>query len=105
MTENQFLIPSDLARAGRALSQVSIDDVAQEAGLDAARAKAFERGVGSLSTEENLRLQTALETFGVVFLPEDDDAGYGARQKFNNRKVERIEGWENEGGPSGEDDI
>jgi hypothetical protein len=105
MTENAFLIPSDLARAARALSQVSIDDVAAEAGLDPVKARAFEQGVRSLTAQENLALQTALEAYGVVFLPEDDDAGYGVRQKYNNIKVHRLENLENEGGPVGDDDV
>jgi hypothetical protein len=105
MTHNTFLIPPDLARAGRALTQVSIDDVASEAGLDVAKARAFEQGVGALTQEENLKLQTALETFGAVFIQEDGDAGYGVRQKYNTTKVQRLENLENEGGPAGEDDV
>lgn len=31
--------------------------------------------------------------------------GYGVRQKFNPRTVKRLENWENEGGPAGDDDI
>ncbi|MGO3153562.1 MAG: hypothetical protein ACTIJJ_13220 [Galactobacter sp.] len=105
MTHNDFLIRPDLARAARALTQVSIDDVASEAGIDASKARAFEQGVGPLTSEENFKLQAALETFGAVLLPESDDAGYGVRQKYNSVKVARLENLENEGGLAADDDV
>ncbi|MGO1319856.1 MAG: hypothetical protein ACTII7_08305 [Galactobacter sp.] len=105
MTHNTFLIKSDLARAARALTQVSIDAVASEAGIDVAKARAFEQGVGPLTQEENLKLQSALEGFGAVLLAEDGDAGYGVRQKYNTTKVSRLENLENEGGLAAEDDV
>lgn len=105
MSTQRFLLPSDLARAGRALAQVGVETIAAEADLDADRVRAFELGVGMLAEDQNLRLRRALEGFGVVFVPEDDVHGYGVRQKFNTQKVQRLEGWENEGGPSAFDDI
>jgi transcriptional regulator with XRE-family HTH domain len=105
MTHTTFQIPSDLARAARALTQVSIEAVAAEAGLDVATARAFEQGVGSLTAEQNAKLQEALESFGAVILPEDGDAGYGVRQKYNTTKVARLENLENEGGVAADDDV
>jgi len=105
MSTQRFLLPSDLARAGRALAQISVDTLASGAELEPQRLRAFEQGIGPLSVEENEALRRGLEEFGVVFLPEDDRHGYGVRQKYNTQKVERLEGWENEGGPAGEDDI
>lgn len=99
------LITSDLARAGRALAQVSLDDVAQLSQIARDRLRRFERGRTSLAADETHDLRHALEEFGVIFLTEDDDAGYGVRQKYNSRKTRRLDTWENEGGPAYEDDI
>ena len=101
------LISADLARAGRALAQVSVAVIAARTGLEAEDVRAFERGVHDLDEERNRVLRAGLEELGVEFLPADDEAGvgYGVRQKFNPRTVKRIENWENEGGPALEDDI
>ena len=101
------LITADLARAGRALAQVSVAVIAARTGLEAEDVRAFERGVQDLDEERNRVLRAGLEELGVEFLPADDEAGvgYGVRQKFNPRTVKRIENWENEGGPARDDDI
>ncbi len=99
------LLTGDQARAGRALAQVSLDVVGHRAGLDPDQLRSFERGGDDLGAAQNDALREALEDHGVQFLAEDDDAGYGVRQKFNQSKVKRIENWENEGGPAYEDDI
>lgn len=105
MDASPALLTSDLARAGRALAQVSLADLGERAGLERERLRRFERGRLGLRDEENGRVRDALEEFGVEFLPEDDTAGYGVRQKFSSRKVRRLETWENEGGPALDDDI
>src|SRR5699024_10731529 len=101
------LITADLARAARALAQVSLLDLAEHTGLDADLLREVERGLRSLTPAQEERLHLAFEEFGVELLPADDDAGvgHGVRQKFNPRTVKRLENWENEGGPSAEDDI
>lgn len=101
------LITADLARAGRALAQVSAAVIAARTGLEAEDVRAFERGVQDLDEERSRVLRAGLEQLGVEFLPADDEAGvgYGVRQKFNPRTVKRLENWENEGGPALEDDI
>lgn len=98
---------ADLARAGRALAQVSLADLSEHTGITVERLRRFERGRRDLTADENQRLRLALEEFGVELLPADEDAGfgYGVRQKFNPRTVKRLENWENEGGPAAEDDI
>ncbi|MDO5494074.1 MAG: hypothetical protein Q4F53_10775 [Nesterenkonia sp.] len=101
----QSLISPDLARAGRALAQVSAAVIADAADLERDQVREFEKRRRPLHDEQIRRLQAALERFGVVFIPEDDDHGYGVRQKFNSRKVRQIERWEGEGGPVGDDDI
>ena len=101
------LITADLARAARALAQVSLLDLAEHTGLDADLLRDVERGLHSLTPPQEERLHLAFEDFGVELLPADDDAGvgHGVRQKFNPRTVKRLENWENEGGPAAEDDI
>ena len=98
-------LTGDLARAGRALAQVSFEVVADRAGVDPERLRSFERGTLSMSDADADSIQDALEYFGVIFLPEDELGGYGVRRKFARGGVKRIENWENEGGPSAEDDI
>ncbi len=99
------LLKPDLARAARALTQVSTKTIASKAGLPKEAVKSFERGVGFLSDEENAALRGALERYGAVFLPEEGALGYGVRQKFSTRKVAKLESWENEGGPAADDDV
>ena len=50
-----------VARAARALSQVSIDLVAQRAGIEPEKLKAYERGLGSVTTEEAQALVVAFD--------------------------------------------
>lgn len=105
MAAHDFIIPADLARAARALTQVSHKVVARAAELEPGRLQAYERGHGTLDADESHRLRTALEDFGALFIAEDGEAGYGVRQKFNSVKSRRLETWEGEGGPAYEDDI
>jgi len=95
----------DLARAARALTQVSVATLADEAGLDPTAIRGFETGVHSLNPAENASLLRALEQFGADFIAEDEVSGYGVRQRYNTAKVRRFENWENEGGPVREDDV
>ena len=95
----------DLARAARALAQVSAQTVATSSELTRAQVRDFERGRTTLDAATTERLRRALEGFGVVFIAEDPAFGAGVRKKFNSLKVRRLETWENEGGPSAEDDI
>lgn len=105
MAQSEPLLTPDLARAARALAQVSVDHLAEAATLDPAELRAFERSRATVEPDENRRLRRALEDVGVLFVPEDDEAGVGVRRKYNRRKVRRLESWENEGGPAYEDDI
>jgi len=105
MESSEFLITADLALAARALAQVSKAYVADRAEVDLGRLQAFERGHGDLVIGERKRLQRALEDCGVVFLPEDAQAGFGVRHRFSRAKMNRLESWENEGGPISERDV
>lgn len=105
MQPSESLITPDLARAARALAQVSAVYVAEHAHLDPELVQAFERHQGDLVAGEKVRLQKTLEECGVLFLPEEEGTGYGVRRKFAQAKVKRLETWENEGGPAYEDDV
>ncbi|WP_420112767.1 hypothetical protein [Pseudactinotalea sp.] len=95
----------DLARAARALTQVSLTHLAARAGVSKETLRGFERHSASLTDDEKERLVDALLFFGVVLFPDDDRGGYGVRRKFSASKVKRLEVWEGEGGPVAEDDI
>ncbi|MGO1543186.1 MAG: hypothetical protein ACTHXA_02480 [Gulosibacter sp.] len=103
--QSETLLTADLARAARALAQVSADTVAESAVLTTKQIRDFERGLIRLDAETKQRLRRTLESYGVEFLAESDDHGYGVRQKFNSTKSRRLNTWENEGGPVYEDDI
>lgn len=107
MTTTAPLITADLARAARALAQVSLADLAEHTGLELEHLREVERGLRTLAPAQQLLLRHAFEEFGVELLPADENAGHGhgVRQKFNARTVKRLENWENEGGPAAEDDI
>lgn len=107
MSSTDPLITADLARAARALAQVSVAVLSARTGLDAEEVRAFERGRQDLDEERLRVLREGLEELGIEFLPADDEVGvgHGVRVKFNPRTVKRIENWENEGGPALEDDI
>ena len=105
MQTSAFLITADLALAARALAQVSGAYVADRAELDPGRLRAFERGSADLVVGEKLRLQRALEDCGVLFVPEDAQFGYGVRHRSTRAKMNRLENWENEGGPASEHDV
>lgn len=105
MTSHDFIIPGDLARSARALTQVSVAMVAEAADLGADRLRAYERGDGTLTAEQSHRLRLALEEFGALFVAEDEQAGYGVRKKWSGSLTQRVETWEGEGGLPGDDDI
>lgn len=93
------------ARAARALVQWPRDHVARAAGLSEEALAAFETGVADLDPAERRRLKDALEAGGAMFLPEDALGGVGVRLKFTRKDVRQIDRLENEGGPSGSDDV
>lgn len=99
------LLTGDLARAARALTQISPDLIAQRAGVEPDQLRSFERGVIDLDSDQLAELWATLEHYGAQFIAEDADGGYGVRRKFSARNVKRIENWENEGGPAGDDDV
>lgn len=103
----RFLDPltPDLARAARALTQVSVEEISEAAALDPERVRDFEHRGFALDPESNKKLRRALEDFGAVFFDEDELAGYGVRRKYTAAKKRQLTRWESEGGPAFEDDI
>ncbi len=95
----------DLARAARALTQVSVEAISQQASLDPDQVRDFEHRGIPVDIDTNNRLRAALEEFGVVFVAEDDHGGYGVRRKHTASKMRGLRRWEDEGGPAYEDDI
>ena len=98
-------ITGPLARAARALVQWPRDHVARQAKIDETALRDFETGLLDLPEGDKVRLSTALEHGGAVFLPEDADGGRGVRLKFTARDVRAIRRFEGEGGPVGDDDV
>lgn len=100
-----MIIDGYLARAARALVQLSATTVAERAGCTRKQLKAFEKGQWELTAEQQGDLRRALEHYGAIFIPDDGQGGYGVRLKFNRNKVSLIETWEGEGGMSADDDV
>tara|TARA_R110002124_G_scaffold117983_4_gene275160 strand:- start:29750 stop:30067 length:318 start_codon:yes stop_codon:yes gene_type:complete len=105
MDTSVALLSPDLARAARALAQVSADAVANSSELTTQQIRDFEHGRIAFDRDTKRRLRRALEGFGVTFIAEDETSGAGVRKKFNSLKVRRLDNWENEGGTSAEDDF
>ncbi|MBE0975239.1 hypothetical protein IH776_28710, partial [Escherichia coli] len=73
-------ITFDVARAGRALAQVSVRTLATAAGLEKEQLRRFEKGLADLRVDERLRLEKALLKYGVGLVPEDEVGGTGVRR-------------------------
>lgn len=95
----------DLARAARAITQVSADEIGRAASLETARVRDFEHRGLPLAAEANHRLRAALEEFGAVFFAEDERGGAGVRRKYTAAKKRQLTRWESEGGPAYQDDV
>ncbi|GAA1152543.1 hypothetical protein GCM10009672_26270 [Nesterenkonia lutea] len=93
-------LTSDLARAARALTQVSVEEISEAAALDPALVRDFEHRGSPLPADANKRLRAALEEFGAVIFAEDDFGGRGVRHKYTAAKTRQLNRWEGEGGPA-----
>ena len=92
-------------RAARALVDWSIDRLSDASGVSGENITAFENGSRKIEPLSVGALQTALEQGGTQFMAEGKTRGAGVRLKFSQLTVARIDVWENEGGPTGEDDV
>lgn len=98
------MLTGPLARAARALVELTREQLADTCGLDAEAIGAFERGVGELDPAQAAALAASLEAAGAVFIPENG-GGAGVRLKFTRSEARRIATLESEGGIVAEDDV
>ena len=105
MSNIDFQMDGSLARAARHLTKVSARTIARRAGIDAEALRGYEKGGDTLTEAQIQAVAEALVHYGVLFVAEDEVGGVGVRRKFTRTSVQRIETWEGEGGPVGDDDI
>ncbi|RRD24727.1 XRE family transcriptional regulator [Brucellaceae bacterium VT-16-1752] len=98
------MLTGPLCRAGRALVEISRDNLAKLSKVDASVIEDFERKIDKPSAETINQLQSALEDLGAVFIPEDE-RGVGVRLKFTASEAKRIAILEGEGGILAQDDV
>lgn len=95
-----------LLAAARALADVSREDLAKASGLEIGRLQFLEAdGAAWLPKVEADKLCRALDTYGVIILPEGEGMGAGLRLKFTRLDVKQIAELEEEGGPARSDDV
>lgn len=98
------MLTGPLARAARALVELSREQLAGKCGVDAEQISVFERGLGDPGPEARAALRAALERAGAVFIPENG-GGAGVRLKFTRSETRRLAILEGEGGITGIDDV
>ena len=91
-------------RAARALSELSRGGLSRLSGLEEAVIEQFERKLAKPDDAAIAQLRGALETAGIVFIPENG-GGAGVRLKFTASEAKRIATLEGEGGLVGLDDV
>jgi hypothetical protein len=104
-TQTPSPLTGPLARAARALIQWPRDHVSRLSGVDEASLAAFEAGRSTLGAMELAALTRTLEDGGAAFIEEGEGGGIGVRLKFNRKDSRAIGKWENEGGPTADDDL
>lgn len=93
--------------AARALTGISVADLARAAGMSVTAMRRIEAG-GSAQVQPEADAEAvtrALEGFGAVFIPEGDGFGAGVRLKFMRQDARQIGRLEGEGGLVGSDDV
>jgi transcriptional regulator with XRE-family HTH domain len=98
------MITASQCRAARALTEVTREMLAEHSGISEKEIKQFERKLSEPGADTVNALQTALEALGALFI-EENGGGIGVRLKFSGSETRRILNLENEGGPTGEDEI
>lgn len=92
--------------AARALTGISRAELAKACGVSIEAMGHIETsGSVPLAAGDAERALRALDTFGVVFIPEGDGLGAGVRLKFTRLDAKQIGRLEGEGGNVGEDDV
>jgi hypothetical protein len=98
------MMTGPLCHAARALAELSRAELASISGVDERAIQRFEDRSDTPAAEDMARLQSALESWGVVFLPEDS-RGAGVRLKFTVSERKRLATLETEGGIIRHDDV
>lgn len=98
------MITAAQCRAARALAELSRRVLSRLSGVDEAVIEAFERRLDKPDAATIDAIKQALETGGVVFLPENG-GGVGVRLKFTASEAKRLAVLEGEGGIVGLDDV
>ena len=98
------MITGPLCHAARALVELSRANLSRISGVDEEVIRQFEEKVATPDDATIDRLQTALEEYGAIFIPEDR-RGAGVRLKFTRAYAEQIATLEDEGGPIRHDDV
>lgn len=104
MPDEGPLISAAQCRAGRALIECSVEELARSSKVGVQTIIDFESRFRAPGEDIKRRIREALEESGVVFIAENG-GGAGVRLKFSRREVRAINRWEGEGGTVGEDDI
>lgn len=95
-----------LVVAGRALTGISQSELASAARIPEEVLRLLESsGAAFVPDDESRALSRALETFGIVIVPEADGMGAGVRLKFTRQDTRQIGRLENEGGAARSDDV
>lgn len=105
MSANDQILSGAQCRAARASTDISREMLANASGIEENVIRDFERKLAEPDARVRAGLRQALETHGAIFLADDSHGGQGVRLKFSATEAARIERLENEGGPTGEDDI
>ena len=98
------MITASQCRAARALTDVSRAVLAEASGISENDIQAFENKLSEPDESTLVALEKALESLGAMFLSEDNH-GIGVRLKFTRSEQRRISTLENEGGPTGLDEV
>jgi transcriptional regulator with XRE-family HTH domain len=107
MTDRPLMITGRLIAAARALAGISQSDLADASGISVSTLAHLEAS-GSVPLQSQVdaaAVRRAVESFGVMFIAENDRMGAGVRLKFLRRDVRQIDRLENEGGIVGYDDV
>lgn len=99
------MITGSMCRAARALVEISRPRLAAASRVDESVIEAFERKISIPGDVAVGALQSALEEFGAVFIPEEGANGAGVRLKFSRSVTKRLSTLEGEGGPAASDDV
>lgn len=97
------LLPAQ-CRAGRALIEWTVEDLAKASDVPAAAIVDFETARATVEPALVEAMAAALEHGGVRLIPENG-GGAGVRLKFTRSEVARIATLETEGGIIAEDDV